>query len=443
MQVQPVTPYLVARASDIDEPGGLVVTRVEPQSPAADGRACSVGDIIRSVNGEPVNTAEDAQRGIFGARRRRHARLDDRARRAGRSDVHAHPRRGTAGRSTDDRALYAPRDGRASGATRAGFARWLDVELAALAAREARGDVPAGHGRGASARRARLDAGAHRLRSRPTLQHDVIAFLTDVGGVARRRRSATCTPGMTSSDLVDTALALPDPARRAALLARGRRSPAPAARARPGRAPPAHADGRAHARRARRADHLRAQGAAVVRRSSARARAALLDGGAARDCAVGKLSGAVGTLAHLDADGRGGRAAPRSGSRPSRWRPRSCSATATPRCSRALAVPGGTLRADRAPRSATCSAPRCARLEEPFGARAEGLARRCRTSATRCVCERISRAGAPAARLRASPASRTVALWHERDISHSLGRAGHPARRVPARRLHARPARAG
>jgi len=64
-QVQPLTAYLANRLG-VDRAGGLVVTRVEPQSPAtaADLR---VGDVIRSVNGKPVNTAEEAQRVLFGA----------------------------------------------------------------------------------------------------------------------------------------------------------------------------------------------------------------------------------------------------------------------------------------------------------------------------------------------------------------------------------------
>ncbi len=64
LQVQPVTPYLAARLN-IAKPGGLVVSRVEAKSPAADA-GVRVGDIIYRVNDEAVNTAEDAQRSIFG-----------------------------------------------------------------------------------------------------------------------------------------------------------------------------------------------------------------------------------------------------------------------------------------------------------------------------------------------------------------------------------------
>ncbi len=65
LQVQPVTPYLAARLN-IAKPGGLVISRVEAKSPAAEA-GVRVGDIIYRVNGEAVNTAEDAQRSIFGA----------------------------------------------------------------------------------------------------------------------------------------------------------------------------------------------------------------------------------------------------------------------------------------------------------------------------------------------------------------------------------------
>jgi len=65
LQVQPVTPYLANRLG-IDKTGGLVVSRVEAKSPALLAEV-QVGDIIYKVNGEAVNTAEDAQRSIFGA----------------------------------------------------------------------------------------------------------------------------------------------------------------------------------------------------------------------------------------------------------------------------------------------------------------------------------------------------------------------------------------
>jgi adenylosuccinate lyase len=85
------------------------------------------------------------------------------------------------------------------------YRTWLEVELAVAQAMERRGDIP----RGVVARirdRARIDA-ARIDELEATLRHDVIAFLTQVG--------ETVGPdgrylhlGMTSSDLVDTALAL-------------------------------------------------------------------------------------------------------------------------------------------------------------------------------------------------------------------------------------------
>ena len=65
MQVQEVTPYL-ARRLGFDDLGGLVVTRIESGGPA-DRAAVRIGDRIREVNGQIVNSVDDAQRGIYGA----------------------------------------------------------------------------------------------------------------------------------------------------------------------------------------------------------------------------------------------------------------------------------------------------------------------------------------------------------------------------------------
>jgi len=64
-QVQPLTPYLASRLG-VDRAGGLVVSRVDPQSPAS-AADLRVGDVIRAVNGREVSTAEDAQRILYGA----------------------------------------------------------------------------------------------------------------------------------------------------------------------------------------------------------------------------------------------------------------------------------------------------------------------------------------------------------------------------------------
>jgi adenylosuccinate lyase len=82
---------------------------------------------------------------------------------------------------------------------------WLEVELAACAAMERRGQVPAGtSARIRAAARidpARIDA------LEATLRHDVIAFLTQVGETAGPD-ARLLHLGMTSSDLVDTSLAI-------------------------------------------------------------------------------------------------------------------------------------------------------------------------------------------------------------------------------------------
>ena len=82
---------------------------------------------------------------------------------------------------------------------------WLRVELAATEAREARGEVPDGVVARVRAA-AKLDL-ARMRQIEADVQHDVIAFLSmvaeSVGDDARHLHA-----GMTSSDLVDTALAL-------------------------------------------------------------------------------------------------------------------------------------------------------------------------------------------------------------------------------------------
>ncbi len=87
------------------------------------------------------------------------------------------------------------------------FALWLDIELAACAAMEARGTVPAGTAATIRARAAgKLDA-ARILTIEATTRHDVIAFLTHVEELAGEP-ARWLHLGMTSSDVLDTALAL-------------------------------------------------------------------------------------------------------------------------------------------------------------------------------------------------------------------------------------------
>src|ERR1041384_5740128 len=87
------------------------------------------------------------------------------------------------------------------------FELWLEIELAACEAMEAKGTVPAGTS--ASIRVAaagKLDPKAI-LEIEQTTRHDVIAFLTHVEKLAGEP-ARWLHLGMTSSDVLDTALAL-------------------------------------------------------------------------------------------------------------------------------------------------------------------------------------------------------------------------------------------
>ena len=65
MTLQAVTPYIAQRLG-FNDTKGLVVSRVEEDGPALQA-GVRVGDRIRSVNGQEVNSVDDAQRSIYGA----------------------------------------------------------------------------------------------------------------------------------------------------------------------------------------------------------------------------------------------------------------------------------------------------------------------------------------------------------------------------------------
>ena len=170
---------------------------------------------------------------------------------------------------------------------------WLEVELAATAARAARGEVPAGTVERIR-RSARIDPD-RMLAIEAEVHHDVIAFLSmlaeSVGDDARHLHA-----GMTSSDLVDTALARQ-------IVAAGRVLELSIARARAAawklaqehrRTPMV---GRTHGIHAEPITFgLKCLiWSEELGRDQHRLEAALAG------CAVGKFSGAVGTLVHLDA----------------------------------------------------------------------------------------------------------------------------------------------
>jgi adenylosuccinate lyase len=174
------------------------------------------------------------------------------------------------------------------------YGTWLEVELAVCAAMERRGEVPAG-----TAARVRskavLDPGrVEELEA--TVRHDVIAFLTHVADFAGED-ARHLHKGMTSSDLVDTALAL-TLARASDLLAAEVKRLREVTRSLAVRHKETIMVGRTHGIHAEPITFglkvlvwYEELGRAEER--LARARAAI---------AVGKLSGAVGTYAHLSPD---------------------------------------------------------------------------------------------------------------------------------------------
>jgi adenylosuccinate lyase len=172
------------------------------------------------------------------------------------------------------------------------FAVWLDVELAACTSMEEAGWVPRGVSEGLRAKNLPLSAARIEEIERTT-KHDVIAFLTHVeelGGSDARWLHR----GMTSSDVLDTSLAVLLRDAASSLLVRTDRLLASLARrAREHAKTPMI--GRSHGIFAEPITFGLAMAGhyAEIRRGHARLEAARAE------IAVGKISGAVGTYAHL------------------------------------------------------------------------------------------------------------------------------------------------
>ena len=293
-----------------------------------------------------------------------------------------------------------------SAATR--YATWLEVELAACEAMEVDGLVPAGTARALRDKRLALDPDRIDAIER-TVKHDVIAFLTHVeelGGPEARWLHR----GMTSSDVLDTGLALL--LVRAADLLLQRLDALVAAlsrRADEHRRTPMI--GRSHGMHAEPttfgvalAGHL-----AEAKRGRARLRAARAE------IAVGKIAGAVGTYAHLspEIEERALRALGLA--------PETVSTQIVPRDRHAAFFCALAVVAAGLERLATnvrhWQRTELAEAEERFtrgqkGSSAMPHKRNPIVSENLCGLARIVRAAA-------LPALEDVALWHERDISHS------------------------
>ena len=186
--------------------------------------------------------------------------------------------------------------------------------------------------------RARVDV-ARILEIEDRTHHDVLAFTESVAEqVGDGEHSRWFHYGLTSSDVGDTALALQLRDAGELILAGidGRR----AGRAGPRRGVSPHPDDRPHPRRARRADHLRSQAARLGDRAAPPARAAAdrLRRRRRRQALRRRRRLRQHRPAGRGARPRGARAASARTSRP-----RSSRATATPRCSRAIAGAGASL----------------------------------------------------------------------------------------------------
>jgi adenylosuccinate lyase len=303
---------------------------------------------------------------------------------------------------------YTPPDFAALWSPQQKYLAWFEVELAACEAMEAAGLVPEGTAEEVRPVKDQLDAAAID-ETEKTTRHDVIAFLTHVEQLAGPA-ARWLHRGMTSSDVLDSSLAVLLCRATDALLTRSDALlEALRARVEEHRATPMI--GRSHGIHAEPTTF----GVTLVGHFAevARARARLAD--AREEIAVGKVAGAVGTYAHLtpaveaDALGRLG------------LRPETVATQVVPRDRHASLVCACASMAGAIERFATnvrhWQRTEVAEAEEAFqtgqkGSSAMPHKRNPVLSENLCGLARVVRAAVV-------PALENVALWHERDISHS------------------------
>ncbi|WP_437675146.1 adenylosuccinate lyase [Sorangium sp. So ce131] len=288
------------------------------------------------------------------------------------------------------------------------FSTWLEVELAACEAMEAEGLVPEGIAKGIRAKKIALDADRIEAIER-TVKHDVIAFLTHVEELAGEG-ARWLHRGMTSSDVLDTSLALLL-VRAADLLTKRLDGliDALARRADEHRRTPMI--GRSHGIAAEPVTFGLALAGHLAEMKRGRARLA-----AAREAvAVGKVAGAVGTYAHLS---------PRIEERALAalgLRPETVSTQIVARDRHAEFFAALSLIAAGIERLATnvrhWQRTEVREAEERFSVGQKGSSamphkRNPILSENLCGLARVVRAAV-------IPALENVPLWHERDISHS------------------------
>jgi adenylosuccinate lyase len=303
---------------------------------------------------------------------------------------------------------YTPADFAELWSSSARYRAWLEVELAACEAMEEAGHVPSGTAASIRSKDITLDP-ARIEEIEKTTKHDIIAFLTHVEELAGEP-ARWLHLGMTSSDVLDSSLAVLLTRATDAILARcDAFVDALAARVREHQRTPMI--GRSHGIHAEPvtfglalAGHL-----AEAKRGRARLRAARVE------IAVGKIAGAVGTYAHLSpaiearALGKLGLA------------PETVSTQVVARDRHAALFSAMALLAAAIERLATnvrhWQRTEVAEAEERFTAGQKGSSamphkRNPIASENLCGLARVVRAAV-------TPALEDIALWHERDISHS------------------------
>lgn len=303
---------------------------------------------------------------------------------------------------------YTPAEFAELWSDRTRFQVWLDVELAACEAMEDADLVPPGTARTIRDKKIALDADAI-LAIERTTRHDVIAFLTHVEELAGEP-ARWLHRGMTSSDVLDTSFAVLLVRATDLLLSRcDRLVDALSARALEHVGTPMI--GRSHGIHAEPvtfgvvlAGHL-----AEIKRGRARLR------DAKREIAVGKIAGAVGTYAHLSPEVER-RALAKVG-----LEPETVATQVVARDRHAAFFSALALLASSIERLATnvrhWQRTEVGEAEEKFergqkGSSAMPHKRNPVLSENLCGLARVVRSAVV-------PALEDVALWHERDISHS------------------------
>jgi adenylosuccinate lyase len=288
------------------------------------------------------------------------------------------------------------------------FQAWMDVELAACRAMERAGRVPAGTADKVAPFRDKLDAGRIEEIERTT-RHDVIAFLTHAEELAGEP-ARWLHLGMTSSDVLDSALALLMVEAADKLIERmGAVLQALRVRIEEHRKTPAM--GRSHGIHAEPVTFglILAGHYAELDRGLARLRAAR------EEIAVGKIAGAVGTYAHLTLD------IEREALASLGLRPETASTQVVARDRHAAFFNAMGLIAAAVERFATnvrhWQRTEVGEAEEHFkkgqkGSSAMPHKRNPVLTENLCGLARVVRAAVV-------PGLENIALWHERDISHS------------------------